>query len=102
MNRTSRMVGAAVPLLMSAMPVHAATGSNPGAAEAGPVALLGVAAAVAWHYVAGRWHRTHPGRHVVVRVMPAHALVPVLSRLHLDRAHLHLLRRRARKLYRRH
>jgi hypothetical protein len=96
---TSRFVGA-VPLLMSAVPAHAATGSGGSAAEAGPIALLGVAAAIAWHFAAGRWQKTH-GRHVFIRVMPAHALVPVLTRLHLDRAHLHLLRRRARRLYRR-
>ena len=94
---TSRMMGA-VPLLMGAMPAQAATGN--GVAEAGPVALLGLAAAVTWHFVAARWHKAQ-GRHVFIRVMPSHALVPVLTRLHLDREHLHLLRRRARRLYRR-
>ena len=96
---TSWMLGA-VPLLTSATPAYAATGSN-GVVEAGPIALLGVVAAIAWHFVAARWQKGHTGRHVFIRVMPAHALAPVLTRLHLDREHLQLLRRRARRLYRR-
>jgi hypothetical protein len=86
--------------MMSAMPAHAATGSGGSVPEAGPIALLGVAAAIAWHFVALRWQKSH-GRHVFIRVMPSHALVPVLTRLHLDRDTLHMLRRRARRLYRR-
>ncbi|HET7754383.1 MAG TPA: hypothetical protein VFK85_10785 [Anaeromyxobacteraceae bacterium] len=95
----SRMMGA-VPLLMGAMPAHAATGSGGVSLEAGPIALLGVVAAIAWHFVANRWQKSH-GRHVFIRVMPATVLVPVLARLNLDRDHLRLLRRRARRLYRR-
>ena len=91
----------AMPLLLGAVPAQAATGhAGAAATEAGPIALLGVAAAIAWHFAAGYWHRTHGAgnRHVFIRVMPAHALVPVLSKFHLDRAHLELLRRRARRL----
>jgi hypothetical protein len=96
---TTQAIGA-VPLLMTAVPSQAATGAGGGVGEAGPIALLGVVAAIAWHFVATRWQKGH-GRHVFIRVMPAAVLVPVLTKLHLDRGHLHLLRRRARKLYRR-
>jgi hypothetical protein len=99
----NRMMGA-VPLLMNAVPAQAATGDGGGVPVAGPIALLGVVAAVAWHFIAARWQRTHAtgGRHTYIRVMPAHALVPVLSKFHLDREHLRLFGRRARRLYRRH
>jgi hypothetical protein len=98
----SRTIMGAVPLLFGAMPAQAATGSNGGVAEAGPIALLGVVAAIGWHFIASRWGKSHAhGRHVFIRVMPSHALVPVLTRLHLDREHLRLLKRRAQKLYRR-